>query len=57
MFYPNGDNVSGIDAYDVNAISIFNKWGEVAFKSGSTYTPWDGAANGIAVPSGFTVIL
>lgn len=46
MFLPLG---TGIETY---SLEIFNRWGELIFKSDNLYIGWDGTVNGTDAPSG-----
>lgn len=54
---PNGDNINDewniglIDLYPDIEIKIFNRWGEIIWRSEKGYThPWDGKSNGKVLP-------
>lgn len=57
-FSPNGDNyndtwvIDNVSLYPNLTMQIYNKWGNLVFKSESGYTPWDGAFNGAILPAG-----
>ena len=57
IFSPNGDNINDvwnigmIDLYPNMEIKIFNRWGELVWKSARGYPdPWDGRSNGTLLP-------
>ncbi|SFT90499.1 gliding motility-associated C-terminal domain-containing protein, partial [Lishizhenia tianjinensis] len=58
-FTPDGDEynnswrvfVEGIDVYSVE-LTIYNRWGEVIWKSFDLEQQWDGTYNGKQVPTG-----
>jgi gliding motility-associated-like protein len=59
-FTPNGDEhnntwlpifTSGFDPYDFN-LNIYNRWGELIFKSYNNEVPWDGTYNNKLCQSG-----
>lgn len=57
MFTPNGDGsndewiLSGIESYDDNyVVTVFNRWGNIVFKSVGGYEPWDGTQDGEDLP-------
>jgi gliding motility-associated-like protein len=58
IFTPNGDaqndtwEIFGINAYSEIEVSIFNRWGEMIFRSTGKYQPFDGTFNGQPLPSG-----
>jgi len=56
-FSPNGDNINDtweigyIELYRSVVIEIFNRWGELIFRSDKGYTnPWDGTFKGRMLP-------
>ncbi|MBA7541176.1 hypothetical protein ES705_33483 [subsurface metagenome] len=56
-FSPNGDNINdtwrieSIELYPNVVIEIFNRWGELVFRSDKGYTnPWDGTFKGRMLP-------
>ena len=57
VFSPNGDcvhdvwEVKYLDSYPSATIEIFNRYGQLVFKS-TGYKPWDGSFNGKQVPIG-----
>ena len=56
-FSPNDDGINEfftINVFHLNqyALTIFNRWGEVIYRSSNPNTPWDGQFNGQAVPVG-----
>jgi gliding motility-associated-like protein len=58
IFSPNGDNINDTwiigmtDLYPDMEIKVFNRWGELVWKSVRGYAadPWDGRSNGIVLP-------
>jgi gliding motility-associated-like protein len=57
IFSPNGDNINDVwnigmtDIYPNIEIKIFNRWGELVWKSARGYPdPWNGRSNGIVLP-------
>ncbi len=57
-FTPNGDgvndvwNISYIDQYPEAVVEVYNRWGELLFRSEGYEEPWDGTYNGEPVPVG-----
>ncbi|WP_338870731.1 gliding motility-associated C-terminal domain-containing protein [Spirosoma sp. SC4-14] len=59
-FTPNGDGMNdvfqlpGIEAFPEAVVTIFNRWGEVVFRSRNDYLkkPFDGTLNGTELPTG-----
>ena len=56
-FSPNGDgindvwNITGKDFYPGMEVTIYNRWGQVVWKSGRGYpAPWDGRSRGKSLP-------
>jgi gliding motility-associated-like protein len=55
-FTPNGDGVhdlweiSGLERFSNLSVEIFNRWGQIVYKSTGTYKPWDGTKNGVMLP-------
>lgn len=55
---PNGDGYNDewylqrIDNYPQAVVKIFNRWGQIVFKSIGYNTPWDGTNNGNKLPAG-----
>jgi gliding motility-associated-like protein len=56
-FSPNGDlindvwNIGNVSFYPEMQITIYNRWGQAVWKSGSGYpVPWDGKSNGSELP-------
>jgi gliding motility-associated-like protein len=54
---PNGDNINDewiidrINLYPEMEVKIFNRWGEIVWRSEKGYThPWDGKSNGKDLP-------
>jgi gliding motility-associated-like protein len=57
IFSPNGDNINDIwvigmiDLYPNMEIKVFNRWGELVWKSARGYAdPWNGRSNGVVLP-------
>jgi gliding motility-associated-like protein len=56
-FTPNGDAyndrwvIDNMDLYPDAEVQIFNKWGNLLFKSNGIYNAWDGVVNGVKLPS------
>jgi gliding motility-associated-like protein len=57
MFSPNGDGIgdtwfiSNIHYYPDNEILVFNRWGQMVYRSAGNYISWDGRdLSGVAVP-------
>ncbi|MCD6366728.1 MAG: gliding motility-associated C-terminal domain-containing protein, partial [Bacteroidales bacterium] len=64
IFTPNGDGtndtwlIEGIDLYPNATIEIYNRWGDLIFKSTGYNEPWDGTWNGKELPiSSFIYII
>lgn len=57
-FSPNDDNyndtwvIDNVSLYPNLRMQIYNKWGNLIFKSEDGYTPWDGKFNGTVLPAG-----
>lgn len=57
-FSPNGDNVNdqwiinALNGYDGCTVKVFNRHGSIVYQSIGYRQPWDGTANGKAVPTG-----
>jgi gliding motility-associated-like protein len=57
-FTPNGDgkhdvwNIPGLADYKNATVQIFNRWGQIVYRSTGYSRPWDGSLNGNALPSG-----
>lgn len=55
-FTPNGDGVNdifkvlGAEAVDKFEFSIYNRWGQIVFKTSDPFQGWDGTFHGIAQP-------
>lgn len=56
-FSPNGDlindvwNIGNINRYPFMEIIIYNRWGQIVWKSGKGYpVAWDGRSNGVELP-------
>lgn len=55
-FTPNGDGVhdvwevTGLERYNSLTVEVFNRWGQLVYKSNGTYKPWDGTLNGVMLP-------
>ncbi len=59
-FTPNGDGLNDIFTYkglyvSSFSMSIFNKWGELIFRTENPDTGWDGTKNSIPEPSGMYI--
>jgi gliding motility-associated-like protein len=58
IFSPNGDGIHDrweikyLDTYPGGTVEIFNRYGQLIFKSTGYGTPWDGKVNGKDVPVG-----
>jgi gliding motility-associated-like protein len=56
-FTPNGDQfndtwiIDNMYLYPNASVQVFNKWGNLVFKSEGLYTPWDGTFNNNPLPS------
>ena len=56
-FSPNEDGkndkfqISLPDNYKLTYLMIYNRWGQVVFKSGSSYNGWDGKFKGLPQPA------
>src|SRR5690606_731127 len=61
-FSPNGDGVNelfiieGLDAYPNNALTIFNRWGDIVFTAEPYNNDWNGQAQGKHTISGNEVV-
>ena len=57
-FSPNGDGVNDnwviepLDLFDESITQVYNRYGQVVYKSNGYAKPWDGLANGKPVPAG-----
>ncbi len=57
-FTPNGDGVNdnwvidGINSYPNPVVRVYNRNGQLIYRSAGTISPWDGTYNGKAVPAG-----
>jgi large repetitive protein len=57
-FTPNGDgvndfwNIGYVDNFPGVVVEVYNRWGELLFRSVGYKTPWDGTYNGKPVPVG-----
>jgi gliding motility-associated-like protein len=57
-FTPNGDgrndtwNIPGLEDYKNATIQVFNRWGQIVFKSTGYSHPWRGDINGNPLPTG-----
>lgn len=70
-FSPNGDGLNDLftiftstDAFSVNSLQIFNRWGDRVYEAPPSYEPsdeynhgWDGRFNGIDAPIGVYVFM
>ncbi len=57
MFSPNGDGINDIfqvysSALEALDLSIYNRWGELIFRSNDMHTGWDGSFKGKPQPAG-----
>lgn len=56
-FTPNGDAyndtwvIDNMDLYPNAELQIFNKWGNILYKTQGIYNPWNGVVNGQSLPS------
>ena len=56
-FTPNGDQfndtwvIDNMYLYPNALVQVFNKWGNLVFKSEGLYTPWDGTYHNNPLPS------
>ncbi len=64
VFTPNGDGsndtwiIEGIDLYPDVTVEIYNRWGDLIFKSNGYQKPWDGTWHGKELPiSSFIYII
>jgi gliding motility-associated-like protein len=57
-FSPNGDGrndtwrIPGLDEYHHATVQVFNRWGQVVFRSVGYGIPWNGMMNGNKLPTG-----
>jgi gliding motility-associated-like protein len=57
-FSPNGDGrndtwrIPGLEEYHNAIVQVFNRWGQVVFKSVGYSVPWNGTMNGNKMPAG-----
>jgi gliding motility-associated-like protein len=57
-FTPNGDGkndtwrIPGLDDYKNATVQVFNRWGQIVFKSTGYSNPWRGDINGTPLPTG-----
>jgi gliding motility-associated-like protein len=57
-FTPNGDNqnefweISNISFYPNTVVEVYNRWGDLLWRSEGFYEPWDGLYEGNALPIG-----
>lgn len=57
-FTPNGDGkndtwrIPGLEEYRNATVQVFNRWGQVVFKSVGYSIPWNGVMNGNQLPTG-----
>lgn len=57
-FSPNGDgvndkwNIPGLADYQESSVEVYNRWGQVVFRSKGYSVPWDGTFNGSPLPVG-----
>lgn len=58
VFTPNGDgvndtwNIQYLDSYPASTVEVYNRYGQLLFKSAGYAKPWDGLFNGKPVPAG-----
>lgn len=58
LFTPNGDGVNdvfeiaNIEKYENSIVTIFDRWGQMLYKSIGYTKPWDGTNNGKKIPAG-----
>ena len=58
VFSPNGDGVNDrwkirhLESYPGATVEIFNRYGQLVFRSTGYITPWDGTSKGKALPTG-----
>ena len=45
-------DIRGLHYFPKFQLQVFNTWGAVVWQANGAYTPWDGTANGRALPSG-----
>jgi gliding motility-associated-like protein len=57
-FTPNGDGkndtwrIPGLEEYRNATVQVFNRWGQIVFKSTGYSNPWRGDINGTPLPTG-----
>jgi gliding motility-associated-like protein len=57
-FTPNGDGINDrweityLNAFEGAVLQVYNRYGQLVYKSIGYNTPWDGTENGQAIPSG-----
>lgn len=57
-FTPNGDgrndtwNIPGLEDYHNATVQIFNRWGQIVYRSTGYSNPWNGTMNGNKLPTG-----
>jgi gliding motility-associated-like protein len=57
-FSPNGDyqndvwDIGNIDFYPKTSVEVYNRWGDLLYRSEGYYKPWDGTYNDQALPIG-----
>jgi gliding motility-associated-like protein len=57
-FSPNGDGINDswviepLDLFDESVTHVYNRYGQVVYKSSGYSKPWDGTQNGKALPTG-----
>jgi gliding motility-associated-like protein len=57
-FSPNGDgvndkwNIPGLADYQDATVEVYNRWGQIVFRSKGYSVPWDGTINGTPLPMG-----
>jgi gliding motility-associated-like protein len=58
VFTPNGDNINDrweikyLDSYPNATVEVYNRYGQLIFRSRNYLTPWDGTLNGKQIPVG-----
>ena len=58
VFSPNDDNVNetftikGLEKYPMSSVSIYNRWGNIVYKSADYKNDWDGMNNNRPLPDG-----
>jgi gliding motility-associated-like protein len=58
VFTPNGDNINDrweikyLDSYPNATVEVYNRYGQLVFRSKNYFNPWDGTYNGKQIPVG-----